>query len=90
MSYELAAPNIEAFFSDRDGCAIPGFGALATVPLSDSGLSLQSADGVTGIVIERGHVDIRSATLTHNGTNISQDHTHPGIAPGPANTGGPE
>lgn len=34
-------------------------------------------------------VAFESATLTHNGVNIGSTHTHPGIKPGPANTGGP-
>ncbi len=37
-----------------------------------------------------GAVAINSAALTHNGVNISSSHVHGGIAPGPANTSGPQ
>lgn len=35
-------------------------------------------------------VDVRSSTLTHNGTNVGDDHTHPGVDTGSGSTQGPE
>jgi hypothetical protein len=37
-----------------------------------------------------GAVEITSPTLTHNGVNVGDTHTHPGVDPGPANTGTPQ
>lgn len=34
-------------------------------------------------------IELESATLTHNGTDISEQHKHSGISPGPSNTGTP-
>lgn len=54
-----------------------------------------NVNGTTTIVssgdmsIQAPNVDIQSATLTHNGTNVGDTHTHPGVDPGPANTGTP-
>ena len=36
-----------------------------------------------------GEVAITSSSLTHNGTNVGDDHTHGGISSGPSRTGGP-
>lgn len=35
-------------------------------------------------------VKIESQTLTHNGTNVGDTHTHPGVMPGAASTGTPQ
>jgi hypothetical protein len=35
-------------------------------------------------------VQIVGAGVTHNGVSIGDSHVHPGIAPGPATTGGPQ
>ena len=35
-------------------------------------------------------VKIESKTLTHNGTNVGDTHTHPGVMPGGASTGTPQ
>lgn len=44
----------------------------------------------TGTVkIVAGAIELESATLTHNGTDISDEHKHSGISPGPSNTGTP-
>ena len=53
--------------------------------------------GAHRVVLKRGrvaeiradHVRIVSATLTHNGVNIGDTHTHGGVASGPARTSGP-
>lgn len=36
-----------------------------------------------------GPLTINGASVTHNGTNIGDDHVHSGVDPGPASTGGP-
>lgn len=41
------------------------------------------------IVLSGGNVNIISSTLTHNGINIGDDHTHSGVQSGGSNTGGP-
>ena len=35
-------------------------------------------------------VKIESKTLTHNGTNVGDTHTHPGVMPGGASTEAPQ
>lgn len=54
----------------------------------DSGIELVSAGNVT--INSQGAVSINSATLTHNGINIGDTHTHPGIQPGSGSTGAPQ
>lgn len=53
-----------------------------------------SADGVLRINAQtveiNANVVISGGGVTHNGTNIGDSHTHPGITPGPASTGGPQ
>lgn len=41
------------------------------------------------IGLNASNVAFKSSSLTHNGVNIGADHTHPGVKPGPANTGKP-
>lgn len=53
----------------------------------DSGIELVSTGGVT--INAAGAVAINSPTLTHNGINVGSTHTHPGIQPGPGDTGAP-
>lgn len=52
-----------------------------------------TADGVmrlnAGTLEINAQVQIVGAGVTHNGTNIGDDHTHSGIEPGPSNTGSP-
>lgn len=53
-----------------------------------------TADGVlrlnaTTVQINADAVQIASGSLTHNGTNVGDTHTHSGITSGPASTGTP-
>ncbi len=53
-----------------------------------------TADGVlklnaSQVQINADTVVISSGSLTHNGTNVGDTHTHSGITPGPASTGAP-
>lgn len=57
---------------------------------------LQSVDGsvkislgTTKITIAAPEIELVSASLTHNGTNIGDDHRHSGVDTGPSNTGTP-
>lgn len=54
----------------------------------DSGIEMVSAGNVT--ITSPGAVAINSATLTHNGINIGDTHTHPGVQPGSGSTGTPQ
>ncbi|KQI69378.1 hypothetical protein AN189_02835 [Loktanella sp. 3ANDIMAR09] len=44
-------------------------------------------EGTVRIVADT--IALESGTLTHNGTNIGDDHTHDGVDPGPGVTGAP-
>lgn len=53
-----------------------------------------TADGelvlnATTVRINADTVAVASGSLTHNGTNVGDSHTHSGITPGPASTGAP-
>lgn len=52
-----------------------------------SGAVTLTTSGTVKIVA--GAIEFESATLTHNGTDISDQHKHSGISPGPSNTGTP-
>lgn len=41
------------------------------------------------LTITAGNVEITSGTLTHNGTDVGNTHTHGGVDPGVGNTGAP-
>lgn len=53
-----------------------------------------TADGVMRLNAEtleiNADVRIVGAVLSHNEVNVGDTHNHPGIAPGPATTGGPQ
>jgi hypothetical protein len=42
------------------------------------------------MVISAPSVEITSAALTHNGTNVGDTHVHGGVESGPSNTTGPQ
>ena len=44
---------------------------------------------MTGPVTIDGPVTITGSSLTHNGKNVGDDHTHVGVTSGPADTGVP-
>lgn len=82
----------------------PNTAADADVILFDDGSRIEHRDGVInihssgslnisadgGITINGSTVAITSASLTHNGTNIGDTHTHGGVMSGPASTGAPQ
>lgn len=44
----------------------------------------------SAIVLEADSVDAKSASLTHNGVNVGENHKHTDVVPGPALTGPPQ
>lgn len=63
-TFAEADPQKGAFFNERDAIAVPGFGALDITPASATGLSLQTEDGETSMVMERGHITFRARWVT--------------------------
>ena len=55
----------------------------------EGGKVIISAGGTTVTISAAGIEITGGSTLTHNGVNISQNHVHVGVTPGPADTGVP-
>lgn len=51
-------PPTATVFSDTDVVALPGFVPLSFTPASTTGLSLQTVDGTTALIVEDGKVTI--------------------------------
>ena len=73
--------------ADPDNFKITFGGAVITIA-PGGGVNITSPGDIT--LTASGGLNIVSATLTHNGVNISDDHVHIGIMPGAANTGVPQ
>lgn len=56
--------------------------------IESSGDMTLSAQG--NMTLSADNVDINSGSLQHNGTNVGDDHRHPGVESGPSTTGGPQ
>ncbi len=77
-THAMSQPGVESFFSYRDAIAIPGFGALSTIPAVPGAVSLQADDGSTyvslgpdGVAIKTsGTVSIEAAEVTVNGSAL--------------------
>lgn len=90
-------PNTTRMHSFQDGLFIPHHMRQWTLSGEDTdAMVLQSTDGTTRVAIGAGlikltatAVEIESSTLTHNGVNVGDDHTHSGVDTGPGNTGPP-
>lgn len=52
-------------------------------------VTIAGNETVTGAFSGKGGMAVEGS-MTNNGTNIGSNHTHGGVKPGPANTGGPE
>ena len=65
----IASAESAALFSLRDSVAFP-MGPLNWSPASASGLSIQSADGATSIVLSSAGVAVTGASFTFNGSDI--------------------
>lgn len=99
LAYGRSCPDREVICDMKDAVAIPGFGSLSpSLPASAAdSLMLSTEDGGSYVSIGRsgitlstsGAVSINSSGLTHNGTNVGDSHTHGGVLPGGASTGGP-
>ena len=86
-----------------DAVALYGFGSLETVPADeDAEVTVQTTDGDTyfslkpnaitikaaNITLE-GDVSVKGSSLTHNDTNVGDDHKHSDVDTGPDDTGPP-
>ncbi|MBT9383327.1 phage baseplate assembly protein V [Pseudooceanicola sp. CBS1P-1] len=71
---------------------ITGGGSQAVVTVGAATLTLDP-DAITldaATITLRGNVAAEGGSLTHNGTNVGDTHTHGGITAGPSSTGTPE
>lgn len=62
----------------------------ATGALTVTGIQTLTITAANTVRIEAEDVQIVSATLTHNGTNVGDTHVHGGVMPGPSTTGVPQ
>ena len=101
-TYRRSAPDNTAIMALKDAVAITGFGSLVqALPVTD-GLYVGTEDGSEYVAVQSGRVKVKAAeivlegnvranggALTHNGTNVGDDHTHGGVDRGPGSTDGP-
>lgn len=61
--FKRTAPE-DGYLADRDALVLPGFGLPSITPANpqDEGLSIQSEDGATRILLRDGEIEIRNAT----------------------------
>ncbi len=64
QTFAVSNPTRGNFFDMGDAMALPGFGALNITPASTEGLSVQTEDGDTSIVLTPGNVTIRARQVT--------------------------
>ena len=96
-SFDHAAPNTLRKQSFSDGVFFPDIMTGYSIAGEDAqNAVLQNKDGSvkislsqSGIKISAASIEFESNTLTHNGTNIGDTHTHSGVEPGAGNTGAP-
>lgn len=84
-----AAPGSRRRFDLADSLYIGGVlnGAPTQyVRFSAAGVEIKSP---TKIILDAPAVEVVGGTLTHNGVNVGDDHTHDGVEPGGGNTGPP-
>lgn len=62
---------------------------LGAATITLAGDSLVIAVGGASVTISGAGLAVTGGQVTHNGTNIGDDHVHGGVAPGPADTIGP-
>lgn len=62
-----------------------------TLQVTSTGAATMTAASITinGPTTINGTLAVEGSSLTHNGTNVGDSHTHSGVVPGAANTGGP-
>lgn len=59
--------------AEQDCVFLPGFGISAVTPASTSGVSIQSDDGSTAVIVEAGHIqlDADRVTVNYQGGSVS-------------------
>jgi hypothetical protein len=78
-----------------DGNFAIGPNSEILISVSGGNISIQLSGNIVfqssgPMTIQAPSVDIQSTTLTHNGTNVGDNHTHSGVQVGTGNTGGPQ
>lgn len=76
---------------DDDTAAPSASADTAVIALGAARISIEGGSIVieAGDIVLRGAVAAEGASLTHNGTNVGDDHTHTNVIPGPALSGPP-
>ena len=75
--YEEDDPVLGSVLSERNAIAIPGFGTTGTVPVSETGFSIQNEDGSMYILLERedGGVE-EKIEIKAKRVRVGNDNTH--------------
>lgn len=73
-------------FGSNDDIGMVWAGGAVSVNKASGAVTITSNGPVT---ITASEIILESATLTHNGTNIGQDHEHSGVETGSGNSGPP-
>lgn len=78
----------------KDGVFVLGHDKAARITINGSSVTIELTGDTTintdgDLTLAATNVEISSASLTHNGINIGDDHAHGGVDPGGGTTGGP-
>ena len=98
QSYTQSQPNTRRLHSFSDAVFVPDVMTGYTIAEEDaSAMVIQNLAGTVKISLSDQRIKIaapdiqlESSTLTHNGTNIGDNHVHRGVSPGGSNTQGPQ
>lgn len=71
-TYDVADPPKSYHFAETNAVAFPGFGALSITPASTTGLSIQTEDGQTSIVMTPGEITIRAQHLVIQADRVDE------------------
>lgn len=69
-----------------DGLTRIALGAGVVKVTAPTSVTIETSGALT---VNAGSVAFNASTLTHNGVNVGETHTHPGVQTGPSNTGAP-
>ena len=65
---QRGAPEAGVMHAEKDAIAIPGFGPVGAVTLaSDTGVTVQSVDAVTAVIVEDAKVTVKAAAIRLEG-----------------------
>ena len=65
---QRGAPEAGVMHAEKDAIAIPGFGPVGAVTLaSDTGVTVQSVDAVTAVIVEDAKVTVKAAAIKLDG-----------------------